>query len=37
MEENQNWIQVRVKCSVADLETVSGVMSMVDNGLMIED
>ena len=37
MEENQNWIQVRVKCNVADLETVSGVMSMVDNGLMIED
>jgi len=38
MEENQNsWIQIRVKCSVADLDTVSGVMSMVDNGLMIED
>jgi len=37
MTDNQNWIQIKVKCSVDDLETVSGVMGMVDNGLMIED
>jgi len=37
MTDNQNWIQIRVKCQIADLETVSGIMSMVDNGLMIED
>ncbi len=37
MDENKNWIQIRVKCSSADLETVTSVMSMVDNGLMIED
>ena len=32
-----NWTQIRVACAVGDLETVSAVMSMVDNGLMIED
>ncbi|MBQ7922423.1 MAG: 50S ribosomal protein L11 methyltransferase [Clostridia bacterium] len=38
MTDNQSsWIQIRVKCSVTDLDTVSGIMSMVDNGLMIED
>ncbi len=38
MTDNQSsWIQIRVKCGVKDLDTVSGVMSMVDNGLMIED
>lgn len=31
------WTQIRVKCLTKDLETVSSVMSMVDNGLMIED
>ncbi|MBR4960269.1 MAG: 50S ribosomal protein L11 methyltransferase [Clostridia bacterium] len=37
MTDNQNWIQIKVTCNVADLDTVTGVMSMVDNGLMIED
>ena len=37
MTDNQNWIQIKVTCRVADLDTVTGVMSMVDNGLMIED
>jgi hypothetical protein len=37
MDDNKNWIQIRVKCSSEDLETVTSVMSMVDNGLMIED
>lgn len=37
MDENKNWIQIRVKCASSDLETVTSVMSMVDNGLMIED
>ncbi len=29
--------QIKVNCSVSDLEQVCAVMSMVDNGLMIED
>ena len=37
MTDNQNWIQIKVTCKVADLDTVTSVMSMVDNGLMIED
>jgi len=37
MDDNKNWIQIRVKCTSEDLETVTSVMSMVDNGLMIED
>ncbi len=37
MDDNKNWIQIKVKCTSADLETVASVMSMVDNGLMIED
>ncbi len=37
MTDNQNWIQIKVTCSVGDLDTVVGIMSMVDNGLMIED
>lgn len=37
MTDNQNWIQIKVTCNVADLDTVTSVMSMVDNGLMIED
>lgn len=32
-----NWTQLRVSCDINDLDTVSAVMSMVDNGLMIED
>ncbi|MBO4770062.1 MAG: 50S ribosomal protein L11 methyltransferase [Clostridia bacterium] len=32
-----NWTQIRIKCRTEDIETVSAVMSMVDNGLMIED
>ncbi len=37
MTDNQNWIQIKVTCKVEDLDTVTSVMSMVDNGLMIED
>ena len=37
MTDTQNWIQIKVTCNVADLDTVTSVMSMVDNGLMIED
>lgn len=29
--------QIKVKCKTADLEKVCAVMSMIDNGLMIED
>ena len=32
-----NWTQLRVSCGINDLDTVSAVMSMIDNGLMIED
>lgn len=31
------WTQIRVECNLVDLDTVTAVMSMVDNGLMIED
>ncbi len=37
MDENKNWIQIKVSCSSRDIDTVSSVMSMVDAGLMIED
>jgi len=37
MDENKSWVQIKVECSAKDLDTVSSVMSMVDNGLMIED
>ncbi len=32
-----SWTQVRVECKVTEIDTVSAVMSMVENGLMIED
>ena len=32
-----NWTQLRVSCDIKDLDTVSAVMSMIENGLMIED
>ncbi len=32
-----SWTQIRTECALADLDTVSAVMSMIDNGLMIED
>ena len=32
-----SWTQIRVECALTDLDTVVAVMSMVDNGLMIED
>lgn len=32
-----SWTQIRVECELVSLDTVSAVMSMVDNGLMIED
>lgn len=31
------WTQIKVRCKREDLETVSAVMCMLDNGLMIED
>jgi ribosomal protein L11 methyltransferase len=31
------WIQFRVTCKAEDLDTVCAIMSMLDNGLMIED
>lgn len=32
-----SWTQIRVECELKALDTVAAVMSMVDNGLMIED
>lgn len=32
-----NWMQLKVNCAADDLEQVTAVMSMLDNGLMIED
>lgn len=32
-----SWTQIRCECSLKDLDTVVAVISMVDNGLMIED
>ena len=32
-----SWTQIRCECDLKDLDTVVAVMSMVDNGLMIED
>lgn len=37
MDDNKSWVQIKVTCASKDLDTVSSVMSMVDNGLMIED
>lgn len=37
MDDNKSWVQIKVKCDAKDLDTVSSVMGMVDNGLMIED
>ncbi len=37
MDDNQSWVQIKVGCAARDVDAVSGVMSMVDNGLMIED
>lgn len=37
MDNNNSWIQIKVKCASKDVDIVSSVMSMVDNGLMIED
>ncbi len=31
------WTQIRCECALTDLDTVAAVMSMIDNGLMIED
>ncbi|MBR2460225.1 MAG: 50S ribosomal protein L11 methyltransferase [Clostridia bacterium] len=31
------WTQIKIDCSVADLDTVCAIAGMVDNGLMIED
>ena len=32
-----NYTQIKVNCNSYDLDTVSAIMSMIDNGLMIED
>ncbi|MBQ9692048.1 MAG: 50S ribosomal protein L11 methyltransferase [Clostridia bacterium] len=32
-----SWTQIRVECALKELDTVTAVMSMIDNGLMIED
>lgn len=32
-----NWSQIKVKCSHAQLDDVTAIMSMIDSGLMIED
>lgn len=32
-----NWTQIRCSCKIADLDSVAAVMSVIDNGLMIED
>ena len=37
MDDNKSWVQIKVKCDAKDIDTVSSVMGMVDNGLMIED
>jgi len=37
MDESKSWVQIKVLCRTEDLDTVASVMSMVDNGLMIED
>ena len=37
MDENNSYVQIKVECASKDIDTVSGIMSMVDNGLMIED
>ncbi|MBQ3708840.1 MAG: 50S ribosomal protein L11 methyltransferase [Clostridia bacterium] len=37
MDDNQSWVQIKVTCDAKDTDTVASVMSMVDNGLMIED
>ena len=37
MDDNKSWVQIKVTCKSEDSEVVAGVMSMVDNGLMIED
>ena len=34
---DMQWTQLRVTGAVQDLETISAVMSMVNNSLMIED
>ena len=35
MDDNKSWVQIKVTCDSKDAEVVEGVMSMVDNGLMI--
>lgn len=36
-DNEKNWIQIKTECSTNDLDTVSAVMCMLNNGLMIED
>ena len=39
MEQNTEpvWTQIKINCTVSDLDTVCAIAGMVDNGLMIED
>ena len=37
MDDMGSWVQLRTECDARDVDTVASVMSMVDNGLMIED
>jgi ribosomal protein L11 methyltransferase len=37
METVMDWTQLKATCNVADLDTVCAVMSMLENGLQIED
>ena len=39
MEQNTEpvWTQIKINCTVTDLDTVCAIAGMVDNGLMIED
>lgn len=36
-DTSNTWVQIKVRCNTKNIETVSSVMSMVDNGLMVED
>ena len=35
--EEKNWIRIRVSAACEHLDTITAIMSMIDNALMIED
>ena len=37
MEDNGKWTQIKVTTGREHLDTVSAVMEMIDNGIMVED